>query len=423
MKQFIGSPYGLFRAILSIGLILPMFGFSPVGLATRKNPQVIWPVITLVDLNISPSSPVHLTHAGDSSGRIFIVEQAGRIRIYQSGSLAGTPFLDINGRVRGPGDANAGNEEGLLSVAFPPNYAVKGYFYVYYTNLAGNNVVARYHLTSQNQADPNSEEIILTFNHPNATNHNGGQIAFGPDGYLYIATGDGGGGGDPNNNAQNPASLLGKILRIDPEPAVQPNLSGLNLNYLPATFHTSSLPAAEYKIPLSNPFVFQAGYRAEIWALGFRNPWRFSFDRQTGDLYIADVGQNEYEEIDFQAAGFSGGANYGWRVMEGTHCFNPSNCSSAGFVLPVFEYPHTLGACSVTGGNVYRGSSEPELQGIYLFADYCNGNIWGLVRENNVWENHLFSANENHISSFGEDQAGNLYAVDKDGAVFLVSVP
>src|SRR4030095_15339060 len=260
-----------------------------------------------------------------------VVEQEGRIRIVKSQTLLSTPFLDISARVSCCG------ERGLLSVAFPPNYANKGHFYVNYTNNDGNTVIARYRVTSDpDVANLNSEEILLTIEQPFA-NHNGGQIAFGPDGYLYIGMGDGGSAGDPQGNGQRPETLLGKLLRIDVESGMTP-----------------------YAVPSNNPFVQSRFYHGEIWALGLRNPWRFSFDRQTGDLYLGDVGQGSYEEINFQSRASFGGENYGWNIMEGKHCFNSDSCNQTGLVLPIVEYSHSEG-CSVTGGVVYRGQQYPRL--------------------------------------------------------------
>jgi glucose/arabinose dehydrogenase len=248
-------------------------------------------------------------------------------------------------------------------------------------------------------ADPASDNILLTIPQPFA-NHNGGQLAFGPDGFLYIGLGDGGSGGDPQNNAQNDNSLLGKILRIDVESGVSP-----------------------YAIPPTNPFVSTAGARGEIWAIGLRNPWRFSFDRLTGDLYIADVGQSSFEEVNFQPATSPGGENYGWRIMEGSHCFGDPACSSAGLILPVAEYDHGQG-CSITGGFVYRGQAYPRIQGVYIYADFCSGRFWGLKNDNTVWRNELLLAEPHSISSFGEDEAGNLYATDLGaGIVYEIAAP
>ena len=330
------------------------------------------------------ASPVGVTHAGDGSNRVFVVEQGGRVRIVRGGVLQPTPFLDIAARI------SSGGERGLLGLAFPPDYARKGYFYVDYTNPGGDTVISRFRRSASNAdaADPASEQILLTIAQPFA-NHNGGQLAFGPaDRMLYVGMGDGGSGGDPGNRAQNPAELLGKILRIDTETG------------RPFTYTT----------PASNPFVTAAGFRPEIWALGVRNPWRFSFDRATSDLYIADVGQGSWEEIDFQPAASAGGENYGWRVMEGTHCFNPNPCDAAGLVPPIVEYGHGAGDCSVTGGYVYRAAQYPRMQGLYYYGDFCSGRIWALRRAVGTWTSTMLLDTSIQISAFGEDEAGNLYA-------------
>jgi glucose/arabinose dehydrogenase len=307
----------------------------------------------------------------------------------------------------------SGGEEGLLSIAFPPNYENNGYFYVYYTNLAGNNQVSRFRVTSNpDQADPNSEQLVILFNHPNYSNHNGGQLAFGPDGYLYIGTGDGGGGGDPDENAQDLGSLLGKILRIDVGGQV-PSITGPYQFFLPLIGTNMASPL--YTIPDDNPFLGIAGARGEIWAYGLRNPWRFSFDRATGDLFTADVGQNSYEEVNYQPGTSVGGENYGWDIMEGNHCFEPpNNCDKDGLVMPITEYDHSLGF-AVTGGFVYRGSSYPGMQGFYLFADYYSGRIWGLNYHQNVWERQELDNTDYSISTFGEDESGELYLADHTG--------
>jgi glucose/arabinose dehydrogenase len=337
-------------------------------------------------------SPVGITHAGDGSGRVFIIQQAGRIRVVKNNALLPTPFLDITPRVSCCG------ERGLLGLAFPPDYAVKGYFYVNYTNTAGNTVVSRFQRSAANAdvADPATEQVVITIAQPFA-NHNGGHMAFGPaDGQLYIAMGDGGDGGDPGNRAQNPLELLGKMLRLDVETG------------RPYT----------YTVPASNPFVGREGFRPEIWALGLRNPWRFSFDRLTADLFIGDVGQNQFEEIDFQPASSTGAENYGWRIMEGNHCFNPPGCATFGLTLPIFEYSHAEG-CSVTGGYVYRGGAFPRMQGRYFYADYCNGRIWALTHNGTAWQNALLLDTTINVSSFGEDEEGNLYAASHNtGEVF-----
>lgn len=372
-------------------LLCSSFLFSVPG-TFAQNTSGDSPVLTPTLYVAGLSRPVQISHAGDSSQRLFVVEQNGRIRIVRNQALAEKNFLDISNRVSCCG------ERGLLGLAFPPNYANKRYFYVNYTNSDGNTVVARYSVTTDpDVADPTSEEILLTIDQPFA-NHNGGHLAFGPDGYLYIGTGDGGSGGDPRNNGQSLNTLLGKILRIDVESATKP-----------------------YAIPPTNPFVANAAYRGEIWAFGLRNPWRFSFDRQTGNLYIGDVGQNAYEEIDFQPASSLGGENYGWRIMEGAHCYNASSCNQSGFTLPVVEYSHEQG-CSVTGGIVYRGRRFPRLNGIYLYGDYCSGRIWGLTLLPSARQNvQLFDAPYS-ISTFGEDEAGEVYLTDYGaGAIYQIT--
>ena len=357
-----------------------------------KSGPLSWPTISLNQVVGGLTQPTSITHAGDNSARIFVTEQPGRIRIIKNDALQTTPFLDITGRIGSPG-----GEQGLLSVAFPPGYgSAKNHFYVYYTNPVGTLVIARYRPTANpDAADPNSEEIILTIDHPTFGNHNGGQLQFGPDGYLYIGTGDGGGGGDPFRNAQNPAVLLGKLLRIDVESAVTPST---------------------YSIPATNPYVGTPGYRGEIWALGLRNPWRFSFDRQTGDLYLGDVGQGLWEEVNFQPANSGGGENYGWNILEGLHCFDPAvGCiMPLRYSPPVTEYDHSSD-CSVTGGYVYRGPGNPAMQGIYFYGDICSGKIRGLQRLNGTWFSTLLTTAPFGISTFGEDQAGNLYVADYSG--------
>jgi len=376
---------------------------SPAPASTPVSIPPSWPQVSLTPVASGFAAPVHVTHAGDGSGRIFVVEQAGRIRILDNGVVLPTPFLDIASV--NPPRLVAGGERGLLSVAFPPGFEGKQHFYVYYTRVAdGAIVVARYRVSAVdgNVADPASEEVILVVLHPNFGNHNGGQLAFGPDGYLYIGTGDGGGGGDPDNNAKNPASMLGKLLRIDVESGTAP-----------------------YVVPPDNPFVGVAGHRPEIWALGLRNPWRFSFDRGTGDLYIGDVGQGAFEEIDFQPAGDRVGRNYGWNIMEGDICYPPGavGCDQTGLALPVFVYGH-IPECSVTGGHVYRGSAFPSLQGIYLFGDLCSGRVWGLKRNGATWDNAVLADTALTITTFGEDEEGNVYVVNyPNGDLLKITVP
>lgn len=337
--------------------------------------------------------PIFLTHAGDGSGRLFVAEQSGKIRVIQNGEILSEPFLDLTGLA-----VENAFERGLLGLAFHPDYAHNGRFFVNYTDANGNTVIARYSIAADpNRADPASAEVLLQINQP-YPNHNGGDIAFGPEGYLYIGLGDGGSAGDPQGNGQNLDTLLGKLLRID-------------VNVEP------------YAVPGDNPFANSAEARPQIWAYGLRNPWRFSFDRATGDLYIGDVGQGEWEEINFQPADSAGGENYGWVNYEGNHKYGGG--SSDGLVFPVAEYSHAEGGCSVTGGYVYRGPALPELNGVYFFGDYCSGQIWTLLRAaDGTWKRTLLMDEAFNISSFGEDEAGELYLVDHTGAVYqLVAAP
>jgi glucose/arabinose dehydrogenase len=365
--------------------------------------EAVVPHIAYYRLTSGLTQPVHITHAGDGSGRIFVVEQTGRIMIIKNGALQTVPFLDITARVL------LSPEQGLLSVAFPPLYASKHYFYVYYVDLTGNIRVSRFFITANpDVADPASEVSILTIAHPTFTNHYGGQLAFGPDGFLYLGTGDGGSGGDPNSNAQNTAALLGKLLRIDVE-------SG----------------AAPYAIPPGNPFFGSGGSRREIWAYGLRNPFRFSFDRLTGDLYIGDVGQNLFEEVDVQSSASGGGQNYGWNIMEGFSCFNSAAftsplpfCNTTGLTLPVFSYNHTLGDCAIIGGFVYRGQVVRSMQGLYFYGDPCTGRMWGLRNSGASWQNALLFDTALPFTSFGEDQPGQLYVASYvPGEIFKIGTP
>ena len=329
-------------------------------------------------------TPVAVANAGDGSGRLFVVEKKGFIRVVQNHVLADTPFLDITDRV-----GSLSSEQGLLGLAFHPDYAGNGLFFVNYTDLEGDTVVARFATSGDpNRAQAGSEAVILTLEQP-AANHNGGHLAFGRDGYLYVGTGDGGGAGDQYANGQNGQTLLGAMLRLDVD------------------------GGAPYTVPGTNPFVGRPDVRDEIWALGLRNPWRYSFDRLTGDLFIADVGQNQYEEVNFQPADSAGGQNYGWPIMEGRHCYPADRpCERAGLMLPAREYDHSRG-CSVTGGYVYRGQEFPILTGIYLFGDYCSGRIWGLAPAGNGdWQVAELAQMDGQLSSFGEDERGELYLLD-----------
>jgi len=334
------------------------------------------------------SNPVHLT-APPGDERLFVTEQSGRIRIIVNDTVRAAPFLDITDKVA------SGGERGLLSVAFHPDYEDNGYLFVNYTDVAGDTRVERYRVSADpNRADPASARLILAVDQP-FSNHNGGHILFGPDGMLYIAMGDGGDAGDPLGHAQNRGTLLGDLLRIDVD------------------------RGDPYAIPASNPFVNQSGMRGEIWAWGLRNPWRIAFDRGTGLLYIADVGQGQREEINVVQAS-QGGLNYGWNFMEGTRCYREASCNSSDLVQPIHEYDHSDG-CSITGGLVYRGSRIPALAGHYFYADYCEG--W--IRSFRYSSGDLVDAREwfpagslNRITSFGEDASGELYVLSGTGIVY-----
>ena len=353
----------------------PTLGFTPVGTNGFQMPVVI-------------------THAGDGSGRLFIVEQWGRIQILQGTNELPMPFLDISSRV-----ATEGSEQGLLGLAFPPGFPTNQHFYVDYTRPDNAVVISRFNVSSTNAnlANGNSEQVLLVIPKP-YNYHNGGQLAFGPDGYLYIGVGDGGPEGDTLNSAQNTGLLLGKLLRIDVENGATP-----------------------YRAPTNNPFVGNANYAPEIWALGLRNPWRFSFDRLTGDLYIGDVGQNNFEEINFQPAGLVGGQNYGWRIMEGpTNYIVPAGFTNfASLTVPVVSYSHaslpTDFSAAVIGGYIYRGPEAPRLNGIYFYGDYVAGWIWGMKQSGSNWQSvPLFSPSSPsyNISTFGEDDSGQIYMAD-----------
>ena len=349
---------------------------------------------------ISFPGMVYMTYPGDGSDRLFLVLQPGRIMVFPNDQRAASPreFLDIRERV-----SDAGREEGLLGMAFAPDFADNGHFYVYYSAAdPRRSVLSRFSasVTDPNVADPGSERIVLEVPQPFSI-HNGGQIVFGPDGYLYVGLGDGGGGGDPAGNGQDPSTLLGTILRID-------------------IFTQDS--QGRYSIPDDNPFVGRPGAREdarpEVWAYGLRNPWRFTFDRETGDLWAADVGQNRYEEVDIVRPGL----NYGWKVMEGFHCFSPPrDCDQAGLEPPVAEYGRE-GGCSVTGGYVYRGSRLPSLVGAYVYGDFCSGKIWALRRDGSeVTEQVEIVDSDARISSFAEDPSGELYILSFDEKIYRLA--
>lgn len=345
--------------------------------------------------------PVDLEAAPGDTARLFIVEKTGRIRIAEDGALLPRPFLDLSGRV------SQGGEQGLLGLAFHPQYASNGKFYVDYTDGAGDSRVVEFLVSSDPDSASATERLILVVDQP-YSNHNAGRLAFGPDGYLYVGFGDGGSAGDPENRAQNPGVLLGKMLRLDVD-------------------HPDPSAGTAYSIPPDNPFVGRAGYRPEIWDLGLRNPWRYSFDRATGDLYIADVGQNLWEEVDVEAPG-DGGRNYGWNVMEGLHCYAATQCDTTGLTPPVIEYGHDPG-CSITGGFVYRGRAIPALAGTYFYGDYCSGMVRSLrfadgrAVDEQDWTSALRTASGqamSGLSSFGEDARGELYLVLLGGEVYRI---
>ncbi len=358
--------------------------------------------VALVPVAEGLSSPLGLTGAGDGSGRLFVIEQTGAIRIVDGSGVHPTPFLDL-----GPAGEDLivyGGERGLLGLAFDPDYSANGLFFVDYTRKAdGATVVARYHVSADpDVADPTSSAQVLVIPQPN-TNHNGGHLVFGPDGYLYVGTGDGGGAGDPNESGQRLDTLLGKILRLDVN------------------------PGPGYTIPLDNPFVGIGGALGEIWAYGLRNPWQFSFDRLTDDLFIGDVGQGAREEIDFQLAASAGGENYGWDVLEGSLCYEdtpPGSCAAllgGGSVLPILEYGHVGGACAVTGGFRYRGSTRATLAGQYLFGDYCNGIVWRAQPSGGTWSATELFATPYNVAGFGEDDDGKLYLLHLGGSVLRIT--
>jgi glucose/arabinose dehydrogenase len=353
-----------------------------------------WADIELVPFLSGFKLPVYLANAGDGSGRIFVVEKAGRIKVIKDGRVSDEPFLDI---VRKVGSKES--EQGLLSVAFHPRYKENGRFFVNYTDLKGDTVVSEFKASSDpDRGDGESERILLRIKQP-AANHNGGQLQFGPDGYLYIGMGDGGFFGDPSGNGQNMDTLLGKMLRIDVD------------------------GGEPYGIPADNPFRGVSGARPEIWAYGLRNPWRFSFDSSTGDMYIGDVGESKWEEIDFQPRDSRGGEDYGWSLLEGSYKFKlPDGYDTAGITFPVIEYSHDEG-CSVTGGYVYRGKKNPGVLGTYFFSDYCSGKLWGLRKKTDgSWEWSKFLDTGLSVSSFGVDEAGEVYILDfGKGGVFRLA--
>ncbi len=377
------------RELLILGMALSLSACSEDEALSQRQPSPP-PVgdIALATETVATglSSPLYLTApAGDA--RQFVVEQRGRILVLENGNLLPVPFLDISGKI------TSGGERGLLSMAFHPRYATNGFFYVNFTDLNGDTRVERYRVSgNRNAADPNSAKLIITIAQPFA-NHNGGLVMFGPDGMLYIGMGDGGSGGDPQGHGQNLQSLLGKILRLNVD------------------------SADPYGIPQDNPYTGGGG-RPEIWASGMRNPWRFSFDRVGNSLYVADVGQNMWEEVSAVSTE-TAGLNYGWNAAEGNHCFASPTCNLSGFVRPVLEYGRNQG-CSVTGGFVYRGNRMPALAGTYFYSDYCSGwlrsfrLINGVATEQREWA----VGDLGNVLSFGEDSAGELYVLSTDGRVY-----
>ena len=351
--------------------------------------------VGLLEVASGLSTPLYVTAPPGDTTRLFIVEKTGAIRIVKSGMLLPAAFLDIGGLVSG------GSEQGLLGLAFDPAYATNGRIVVHYTDAAGNTRVSTFARSSGDPdlADPASEQLVLAAEQP-FPNHNGGQLLFGPDGDLYLGLGDGGSAGDPLGRGQDLTDLLGSILRLD--------------------IRTTS----PYAIPADNPFADRTDVRPEVWSYGLRNPWRFSFDRVTGDLYVGDVGQSAWEEVDVSPAADGAGkaTNFGWNIMEGKHCYAASSCDQSGLTLPVLEYGHGQG-CSVTGGYVYRGTAIPAIQGYYFYGDYCGG--W--VRSFRYQSGEAVDAFQwptlapgGSITSFGEDAAGELYVTSADGRVFRI---
>lgn len=350
------------------------------------------PAISFEMVFDSLDKPVGYIDANDGSGRFFIVEQSGRVLVSNGGELLDAPFLDIGSMI------STGSEQGLLSIALDPGFADNGRVFVSYTDTEGDSQIVRYAVSEENanRLDPGSATAILSLDQP-YRNHNGGNILFGPDGLLYIGFGDGGGQGDPDGRAQDPSVLYAKILRIDVSGDREP-----------------------YGIPDDNPYVDDPSFAPETFAWGFRNPWRFSFDRETGDLWIGDVGQNAIEEIDLIPAGTSG-QNFGWPVREGNECYDAQTCDENGLTAPVVQYTHEHG-CSVTGGFVYRGSAIPELAGTYLFADYCSGYLWGLIPTSDGTYTVTDMLETGYSpSSFAQDAAGELYLLDLGGGIYRIA--
>ena len=392
------------HALLPLIFTLAACGSPQADASTPvTNPGTGTAEVRLEPVAANLEQPTSVVSADDGSGRLFVTQKTGLLRIVEGGSVLDTPFLDLTDTV------STSSEQGLLGVAFHPDYAQNGRFFINYTRQDGATVIAEYAVSSDpNVADASAKKVLLTIAQP-YSNHNGGGLVFGPDGYLYIGTGDGGAGGDPQGNGQDKTALLGKLLRLD---IGNPDIDNPG-------------DGEPYGIPASNPFVNSADARPEVWAYGLRNPWRFSFDRQTGDLWIADVGQNAFEEVDYQPASSSGGENYGWNVMEADSCYNDAaptspleTCGEQGSVKPVLEYPHSEGQ-SVTGGYVYRGEAVPALEGRYVYGDFVSGTIWSAAAQGDgsYQSTPLLNSGFN-IVAFGEDEAGELYVADYSGTLY-----
>jgi len=374
-----------------------------IGVQTDKSPAGVFDGVTYRWAKVAEKfdNPIGMTFSPDSSGRLFVVEQVGLIFIVNNGQVNSTPFLDISNLLPSRVYSGIYTEQGLLGMAFHPNFAQNGVFFVSYNDVNVNSVIARYHVLPDqpNCADPDSGVILLKFRQP-YQDHKGGQIAFGPDGYLYAAFGDGGAPAIPSYRSQDPQSYLGKMLRLD----------------------VNDITASSYRIPPNNPYVGNPRYLPEIWALGLRNPWRFSFDRQTGDLFIGDVGQWLYEELNYQPGNSSGGENYGWSAFEGFHTYLKDQPVLGKPTWPIIEYKHDQGQ-SITGGFVYRGKTMPKLYGKYIYGDYIYGKVWILDRDaSGGWQNHLLMGSTGfNMSSFAEDSDGEIYLVDYKGAIYRLT--
>jgi glucose/arabinose dehydrogenase len=380
------------RWALGLALLLTICSTAAPVLAAVSPGQV-----RLARITGGFTTPAGVTNADDGTNRLFVVEQGGYVRVVKGATIMPTVFLDLHDKVLG------GLERGLLSIAFDPDFRSNRHVFAYYTRKSDGAIVVSRFITNSagTVANVGTERILLVIPHPTYGNHNGGGMAFGPDGYLYLGVGDGGGSGDPDHHAQDKNALLGKILRIDVD-------------------GTGHGPKGAYGIPPTNPFVGKTG-ADEVWAYGLRNPWRITFDRSTGALWIGDVGQGRFEEIDRQAAGAAGGRNYGWPILEGNTCYGASTCNRTGLTAPIVVYSHSLG-CSVTGGYVYRGHSYGDLVGQYLFGDYCSGRLWTVPSTGaaTVTYHGLSSAD---ITSFGESETGEVYLTSHQGALYRVIAP